>query len=88
MVGDKQRDKKKTGNVFIVEQVFLQMIVLEKELRKFSDEIDLVTTPSGDLVVVVHCNNCTSDLKCAWVNLFKEFVTELWCGRCDMDQLL
>ena len=34
--------------------------------------IDMVTTPDGSLVAMVHCNNCTSDLN-AWVNLFKEY---------------
>lgn len=48
------------------------MIVLEKELSKPYPEIDLVTTPVGDLVGMVHCNNCTSDIN-GWVNLFGEF---------------
>mgnify|MGYP000140462641 CR=1 FL=1 len=62
------------------------MIVLEKELKKVYDEIDLVTTPSGDLVGMVHCNNCTSDLN-AWVNLFKEFAQNFGVEDVDMDQL-
>ena len=45
---------------------------MEKELSKVYPEIDLVTTPTGNLVSMVHCNNCTSDLN-AWVNIFKEF---------------
>ena len=57
--------------MYLQEQVFCNDR-LEKELKKVYDEIDLVTTPSGDLVGMVHCNNCTSDLN-AWVNLFKEF---------------
>lgn len=61
----------RTGNVSAGTSVFA-MIVLENELKKVHKEIDLVTTPSGDLVAMVHCNNCTSDLN-AWVNLFKEF---------------
>ena len=48
------------------------MIVLEKYLSKPYDMIDMVTTPDGSLVAMVHCNNCTSDLN-AWVNLFKEY---------------
>ena len=62
---------KRTGNVSAGTSVFA-MIVLEKELSKAYDEIDLVTTPVGDLVAMVHCNNCTSDLN-AWVDLFGEF---------------
>ena len=62
---------KRTGNVSAGTSIFA-MIVLEKELTKVYPEIDLVTTPTGNLVGMVHCNNCTSDLN-AWVNLFKEF---------------
>lgn len=62
---------KRTGNVSAGTSVFA-MIVLEKELSKVYEEIDLVTTPTGNLVAMVHCNNCTSDLN-AWVGLFKEF---------------
>lgn len=62
---------KRTGNVSAGTSVFA-MIVLEKELTKVYPEIDLVTTPDGALVGMVHCNNCTSDLN-AWVNLFDEF---------------
>lgn len=61
---------KRTGNISAGTSVFA-MVVLEKELSKVYDVIDLVTTPSGDLVGMVHCNNCTSDLN-AWVNLFEE----------------
>lgn len=63
--------KKRTGNVSAGTSVFA-MIVLEKELSKPYPEIDLVTTPVGDLVGMVHCNNCTSDIN-GWVNLFGEF---------------
>ena len=59
----------RTGNVSAGTSVFA-MIVLEKELKNVYEEIDLVTTPTGNLVAMVHCNNCTSDLN-AWVNLFK-----------------
>ena len=62
---------KRTGNVSAGTSVFA-MLVLEKELSRVYEEIDLVTTPTGHLVAMVHCNNCTSDLN-AWVNLFKEF---------------
>lgn len=63
--------KVRTGNISAGTSVF-GMIVLEKDLKKVHPEIDLVTTPSGNLVGMVHCNNCTSDLN-AWVNCFKEF---------------
>jgi len=46
------------------------MVVLEKALEKVHEEIDMVTTPAGDAVAMVHCNNCTSDLN-AWVNISK-----------------
>ena len=48
------------------------VIVLEKALSKAYPEIDLVTTPVGDLVGMVHCNNCTSDIN-GWVDIFGEF---------------
>lgn len=75
---------RRTGNVSAGTSVFA-MIVLEKELRKVHPEIDLVTTPSGDLVAMVHCNNCTSDLN-AWVNIFKEFSEALGIDV-DMNKL-
>jgi sugar (pentulose or hexulose) kinase len=52
------------------------MIVLEKDLSKVYPEIDMVTTPSGKPVAMVHSNNCTSDLN-AWVDLFQEFTHAL-----------
>ena len=67
--------KPRTGNVSAGTSVFA-MIVLEKALSKVYPEIDLVTTPVGDLVGMVHCNNCTSDLN-SWVNLFGEFASLL-----------
>ena len=65
----------RTGNVSAGTSVFA-MIVLEKELTKVYPQIDLVTTPDGALVAMVHCNNCTSDLN-AWVNLFDEFAESI-----------
>lgn len=62
---------RRTGNVSAGTSVFA-MIVLEGELSKVYTEIDLVTTPSGDLVAMAHSNNCTSDLN-GWVGLFEEF---------------
>lgn len=75
---------KRTGNVSAGTSVFA-MIVLEKELSKVYPEIDLVTTPSGNLVAMVHCQNCTSDLN-AWVGLFKEFA-ETFGMEVDMNKL-
>ncbi|WP_029066825.1 xylulokinase [Lachnobacterium bovis] len=74
----------RTGNVSAGTSVF-GMVVLEKELSKVYDAIDLVTTPSGDLVAMVHCNNCTSDLN-AWINIFKEF-TKLFKMDISTDEL-
>lgn len=74
----------RTGNVSAGTSVFA-MIVLEKELSKVYPEIDMVTTPAGDLVAMVHSQNCTSDLN-AWVGLFKEF-TEAMGMKADMNQL-
>lgn len=60
-----------TGNVSAGTSVFA-MIVLEEELSKVYEEIDMVTTPDGKPVAMVHCNNCTSDLN-AWIDLFQDF---------------
>jgi sugar (pentulose or hexulose) kinase len=65
----------RTGNVSAGTSIFA-MIVLEKELSKLHTEIDMVTTPSGMPVAMVHCNNCTSDID-AWAGLFMEFAKEL-----------
>lgn len=68
--------KQCTGNVSAGTSVF-SMVVLEKELSKAYPQLDLVTTPDGSLVAMVHCNNCTSDLN-AWVGIFQEFLEA--CG--------
>jgi sugar (pentulose or hexulose) kinase len=65
----------RTGNVSAGTSVFA-MIVLEKALSKVYPEIDIVTTPTGKSVAMVHSNNCTSDLN-AWVELFHEFTRAL-----------
>lgn len=74
----------RTGNVSAGTSVFA-MVVLEKALVKVHEEIDMVTTPAGDAVAMVHCNNCTSDLN-AWVNIFKEFA-EAFGMKVDMNDL-
>ena len=63
--------KVRTGNISAGTSIF-SMVVTEKALSKVHEEIDMVTTPDGSPVAMVHCNNCTSDLN-AWVNLFEEF---------------
>lgn len=59
-----------TGNVSAGTSVFA-MLVLAKELSKTYTEIDMVTTPDGKPVAMVHCNTCTSDLD-AWVGMIGE----------------
>lgn len=76
--------KQRTGNVSAGTSSF-SMIVLEKELSKPYEMIDMVTTPDGSLVAMVHCNNCTSDLN-GWVNLFKEY-QELLGIPVDMNEI-
>ncbi len=66
----------RTGNVSAGTSVFA-MIVLEKMLSKVYPEIDMVTTPTGKPVAMVHCNNCTSDIN-AWMGMLKGFVDA--CG--------
>ena len=60
----------RTGNVSAGTSIF-SMVVLEKPLEKVYEEIDLVTTPTGAPVAMVHCNNCTNDTN-AWVNVLGE----------------
>ena len=62
----------RTGNVSAGTSDFA-MIVVDHDLGVHR-EIDMVTTPDGAPVAMVHCNNCTSDIN-AWVNLFSEFAT-------------
>lgn len=62
---------KRSGNVSAGTSVFA-MVVLEEKLKKSYSEVDLVTTPDGSPVGMVHANNCTSDLN-AWVELFGQF---------------
>lgn len=61
----------RTGNVSAGTSIF-SMVVLERPLERVYPEIDLVTTPTGRAVAMVHCNNCTSDIN-AWVGLLREF---------------
>ena len=63
--------KKGTGNMSAGTSMFA-MLVLDKKLNDYYEEIDMVTTPAGDPVAMSHANNGTSDLN-AWVGLFREF---------------
>jgi sugar (pentulose or hexulose) kinase len=74
----------RTGNVSAGTSVFA-MAVLEKELSKVYMEVDMVTTPSGKPVAMVHCNSCTSDLD-AWVKLFME-AAELFAPKIEKKEL-
>jgi len=74
----------RTGNVSAGTSIFA-MIVLEKALSKVYTEIDMVATPSGKPVAMVHCNNCTGDLD-AWVKLFGELL-DLAGAKTAKDQL-
>ncbi|HIU33826.1 MAG TPA: FGGY-family carbohydrate kinase [Candidatus Pullichristensenella excrementigallinarum] len=65
----------RTGNVSAGTSVFA-MVVLERALKRVHEEIDMVTTPAGRPVAMVHCNNCTTDLN-AWVSIFGEFAKEI-----------
>jgi sugar (pentulose or hexulose) kinase len=65
----------RTGNVSAGTSVFA-MIVLQTPLSQVYPEIDMITTPSGRPVAMVHSNNCTTDLN-AWVDLFGEFAAAL-----------
>lgn len=64
----------KTGNVSAGTSIF-SMIVLEENLKAVHREIDIVTTPDGAPVAMVHCNSCTSDLD-AWFGIFGELLKE------------
>lgn len=75
--------KVNTGNVSAGTSDFA-MIVTSKKL-KVHPEIDMVTTPTGKPVAMVHCNNCTSDIN-AWVNLFSE-VLKLMNKKVDQNEL-
>ena len=63
----------RTGNVSAGTSIF-SMLVLEKLLGGVYPEIDLVATPDGKPVAMVHCNNCCSELD-AWVRLFSDFAS-------------
>ena len=70
-----------TGNVSAGTSIF-SMVVLEKQLSRVYEEIDMVTTPTGKPVAMVHCNNCTNDSN-AWVSVLKE-TAELLGAECSV----
>ncbi len=73
-----------TGNVSAGTSIF-GMVVMEKNLSRVYDEIDIVTTPTGELVAMAHCNNCSSDIN-AWVNMFDELLA-LFGANVNKDEL-
>jgi sugar (pentulose or hexulose) kinase len=65
----------RTGNISAGTSIFA-MVVLEKPLTAVHEELDIVTTPAGDLVAMVHCNNGASELG-TWANVFTEFAAAI-----------
>lgn len=74
----------RTGNVSAGTSAF-GMVVMEKPLTKLIPELEVITTPTGKPVAMVHCNNCTTDLN-AWIGLIKEAV-QLFGGKVDTNEL-
>ena len=66
---------RRTGNVSAGTSIFA-MVVLEKPLAAVHTELDIVTTPAGDLVAMVHCNNGASELG-TWAGVFTEFAAAI-----------
>ena len=65
----------RTGNVSAGTSIF-SMIVLEKQIQQLYPEVDIVSTPDGHEVAMIHANNCTSDIN-AWVGIFEELLQHL-----------
>jgi sugar (pentulose or hexulose) kinase len=77
--------KAKTGNISAGTSVF-SMVVLEKDLKKaYPGIIDIVTTPAGLPVAMVHANNCTGEHN-YWMDLFYEVAT-LMCGEANVPKI-
>lgn len=68
----------RTGNVSAGTSIFA-MVVMERELSRLRRQIDIVTTPCGDPVAMVHCNNCTTELN-GWVAMFDELLSSFGCA--------
>ena len=67
--------RQRTGNISVGTSEF-SMVVLDKPLKKVHRDIDIVTTPTGLPVAMVHINNCSSDIN-AWAQIFQEFTGRL-----------
>ncbi|GAX04216.1 L-ribulokinase [Secundilactobacillus pentosiphilus] len=67
--------RKRTGNISAGTSAF-SMVVLDQPMNSVHRDIDMVTTPDGAPVAMVHTNNCSSDIN-AWVGLFNEFAKEI-----------
>lgn len=74
----------KTGNISAGTSIF-SMLVLEEQMKGYYPEIDIVTTPNGAPVAMVHCNNCCGELD-TWVKMFGEFA-ELMGNNVDISEL-
>lgn len=74
----------RTGNVSAGTSIFA-MVVLERQLSQVYEQIDMVTTPTGKPVAMVHCNNCTNEIN-AWAAVFKGFLEALG-QKPDMNQI-
>ena len=70
--------RKRTGNISIGTSAF-SMNVLDAPLKAVHQDIDVVTTPDGATVAMVHTNNCSSDIN-AWAGLFGEFAEAMGHG--------
>lgn len=68
----------RTGNISAGTSIFA-MIVLEQALTSVHEELDVITTPAGDAVAMVHCNNGASELG-AWASVFAEFADAVGAG--------
>lgn len=67
--------RKRTGNISAGTSAF-SMVVLDQKLNKVHRDIDMVTTPDGEPVAMVHTNNCSSDIN-AWASVFNQFAKAL-----------
>lgn len=74
----------RSGNISGGTSIF-SMIVLDHTLDSLHAEIDMVTTPNGNPVAMIHCNNCTSDIN-SWVGIFEEFVSAM-NASIDVDEI-